>query len=250
MDGDAAPNVNPPAPAAVNPQAQSVTPAEPQDQPVAAVRVDPTKGTGTMTSKEGKAETTTRYTRHTFTIVPGQYDLLTLIGKVQDEIEKVGGGADDTLVQFDIDRNRVLIKDVKGEVMLASFKSHSLLRMLGFNKELTSSGEIEFLHLKINEITEADLPPMLTRISNIYVYTNIIDYQLVASTKAPLLGSFPVQSKWGEHAFWNFTPPYYVRLNNKNIRTIEIRVCDQHGNTIDFQGPSDVVCSLHFRRIR
>ena len=95
---------------------------------------------------------------------------------------------------------------------------------------------------------EASLPPKLGRLNEIFVYTYFVDTVLVGNSQVPMLGYFPIQSKWGDQAYWNFNPPYYMRVKDSNIRTIAIRLCDKTGETINFES-GDVICRLNFCRV-
>ena len=72
---------------------------------------------------------------------------------------------------------------------------------------------------------------------------------MVGNTQTPLLGYLPVQSTWGNQAYWNFNPAYYVLVKEQNIRSLSIKLCNKVGDVINFEG-SNVICCLHFRRIR
>ena len=76
-----------------------------------------------------------------------------------------------------------------------------------------------------------------------YIYTDIIQYQLVGDTQAPLLRIVPSEVPWQQ-----ITQPYYFRLNCQLLQSINIRICDAEGEEIDFAPTARVVCVLHFRR--
>jgi len=193
-----------------------------------------------LRSNSGREELTKFYTRNTFTIVPGQYDINTLLHTIQYEINKVGFGLNWTRLEYNEERSRVRLSEPSRLSILATYKSHSLLRLLGFEKNIkTTTGpklriengiidssdpdevallplskpEIEYMMLDVTSPVEGDLPPLIKPITSIFVYTDIIEYVLVGNTQTPLLGYFPVQSKWGEQAYWSFNPAYYVRVN-------------------------------------
>ena len=78
------------------------------------------------------------------------------------------------------------------------------------------------------------MPPKLARLKEIFVYSDIIDTVLIGNTQAPMLKYFPIQTKWGDQSYWNFNPPYYVKVNQNLIRSILIRLCNEQGETIEF----------------
>jgi len=231
----------------------------------------------TMQSYSGRDELIKFYTKNTFTIVPGQYDINTLLRTIQYEINKVGFGLNWSRLEYNEERCRVRISEPSRLTILATYKSHSLLRLLGFEKDIkTTTGkrlrieneiidstdpdevallplsrpEIDYLMLNVTSPVEADLPPLIKPISSIFVYTDIIEYVLVGNTQTPLLGYFLVQSKWGEQAYWSFNPAYYVRVKEQNIRSLTLKLCNDLGNVICFESHGNVICRLHFRRIR
>ena len=115
---------------------------------------------------------------------------------------------------------------------------------------LSSPGftSVDYIIIESDGTVEANLPTILKWINEIFVYTDIIDTVVVGNSQVPMLRYFPVQSKWGDQAYWNFNLPYYVRVKDKNIKTISIRRCDKTGETINFES-GDVICRLNFRRV-
>ena len=130
------------------------------------------------------------------------------------------------------------------------FMNKTLLPTAEDREEVESPGYtlVDYILIDGPGIFEASLPPKISRLNEIYVYTDIIDIVLVGNTQAPLLGYFPVQSKWGSTSYWNFNPPYYVKVKENTIRTISIKLCDKTGETIKFESGT-VICRLNFRRI-
>lgn len=205
------------------------------------------------------------FLKHTIKIIPGQYDINSLMNTIGSEIRNVQHGLNWANVNFNQDRNRVNISHVNRPSMLASFKSNSILRLLGFSKNIVSNvsyngvhgpyhledgeDEIDCLFLDRNIRTEAFQAPLMTPITSIFVYTDFIEFVLVGNTQAPLLGYFPLQSTWGNTAYWNFNPAYYVKVKEPYIRSISLKLCDELGEVINFD-TGVVICRLHFRRVR
>jgi hypothetical protein len=86
--------------------------------------------------------------------------------------------------------------------------------------------------------------------NTIYVYSDVIKYQIVGDIQAPLIGTVPVQGKRGEQVYWSFSPAYYIPINKTAISTIELRLCNETGDLVPFDEGSDVLCKMHFRRRR
>ena len=220
--------------------------------------------------------------RKTFGIIPAKYKLKELLEKLQTEIRSVGHGLQNTRVLYDRDTDRVTITGNTRKFMISSYTKNSLLPMLGFANQITTNKQemeerencyneqgqfsciplteyqevylhspgftlVDYIIIERDATVEANLPPILGRINEIFVYTDIIETVLVGNSQVPMLGYFPIQSKWGDEAYWNFNPPYYVRVKDNNIRTIAIRLCDKTGDTINFES-GDVICRINFRR--
>ena len=138
--------------------------------------------------------------------------------------------------------------------------SQSGLKRFAFGTATTTLGDI----LGIPS-TKIEGPPLLyyyqpnvmrpktgtiEQISSMYIYCDLIKYQMVGDTQAPLLGVLPVQGSYGEQIFWGFNPPYYIPLNKQHIDSITIRICTDTGDEIPFNPKGKSVCRLHFRRKR
>ena len=59
---------------------------------------------------------------------------------------------------------------------------------------------VEYIIIERDGAVEANLPNILGRINDIFEYTDIIDTVLIKNSQVPMLGYFPVQSKWGDQA--------------------------------------------------
>ena len=73
-----------------------------------------------------------------------------------------------------------------------------------------------------NKYIQAKLPPSIKKISNMYVYSNIVELSPVGNSQVPIMGFLPITSKFQETDHWVFNPPMYVKVKEKNIRTITI----------------------------
>lgn len=170
--------------------------------------------------------------KKTFGIIPKKYKLIEILDKLQSEIREIGSGLDQTRVTYDKESDRVVISDHQKKLLISSYSNNSILPMLGFannirtNKDeyllkhtmTSSTGEplifaehqahvddpkytlIDYIFIDANTRFESGLPPKLGRLNEIYVYTDIIDTVLVGNTQAPMLGYYPIQSKWGDQS--------------------------------------------------
>jgi hypothetical protein len=89
-----------------------------------------------------------------------------------------------------------------------------------------------------------------TIISTFFIYTDIIKYQYIGDTWAPILRTVNVPNN-SENKTQNvlYDSPHYVHLNSTNIDTINIRITDEQGENIRFKRGKSIV-KLHFRPIK
>jgi len=128
--------------------------------------------------------------------------------------------------------------------------SDYLLKVLGISVDYTAgaqSGEEDDLKLHFAHLTKPTKKCNLETLSMVYAYSDLIQYQLVGDTMAPLLGVFPIQGKAGDQIYWPFNPPYYLPCRKNYINEIEIRLCDSKGRTFDIPS-GETVAFLHFRK--
>ena len=98
-----------------------------------------------------------------------------------------------------------------------------------------------------NMYVHAKLPPSIQQISNMYVYSDIVELFQVGNSQVPIMGFLPIKSNFQENGHWVFNPPLYVRVREKNIRTITMKISTETSE--EFPIHDDVVtCRLNFRR--
>lgn len=95
---------------------------------------------------------------------------------------------------------------------------------------------------------KSNKPARFPSIQSLFIYSDIIEPQMVGDTKATLLGVAPVEYQAEKVNYWPFNPPYYIPLAKTCFETIEILICNDRGNPVDFAPNAKVVCRLHFRR--
>ena len=84
-------------------------------------------------------------------------------------------------------------------------------------------------------------------VGTLYIYTDIIDYQLVGSTRIPLLRNLVLDYNSTRKTIWvHYDQPHYLRVNKTEIRSILIDIRDDKGNKILFDSGS-ITIKLHFR---
>lgn len=94
------------------------------------------------------------------------------------------------------------------------------------------------------------IPPHLNKLSALFVYTDIIEYQVVGDTFAPLLRtvSVPNNLRFGDYVTHNYNQPHYVPIARSNIDNIEINIKTDTGEAVKFIA-GKVILKLHFRPI-
>ena len=80
-----------------------------------------------------------------------------------------------------------------------------------------------------------------------YVYSDIVELFPVGNSQVPIMGFLPIRSSFQETGHSVFNPPLYVRVKEKNITTITIKICTETGEEFPIQDGL-VTCRLHFRR--
>ena len=135
---------------------------------------------------------------------------------------------------------------------IACYLDRSILQLLGFGSQSIvqkTSGKrtFEFMIFDSNKYIQAKLPPSIKKISNMYVYSDNVELSLVNNSQVQIMGFLPIKNKFQETGHWVFNPPMYVRVREKNIRTITIKISTETGEEFPIQ--DDVItCRLNFRR--
>lgn len=85
-------------------------------------------------------------------------------------------------------------------------------------------------------------------VNALYVYSDIVEYQVVGDTYAPLLQVVASNVDYNSsYADKIYDSPHYVSVSRNNIDTIEINILNDLGDPISFTKGRTVV-KLHFRR--
>ena len=108
---------------------------------------------------------------------------------------------------------------------IACYAKHSILKLLGFGSQSTVIGTpqnraVEYMVFGANMYVQAKLPLSIQRISNMYVYSDIVELSPVRNSQVPITNFLPIKSNFHEYGHWVFNPPLYVRVRVKNIRKI------------------------------
>lgn len=94
---------------------------------------------------------------------------------------------------------------------------------------------------------ESDYVADVDPVHHLFVYTNIVEDQIVGNVKVPLLRIVKVTGNYGSVQTLDYTNIHYIPLKQKFIDTIEVSVRDDTGNKIQFTR-GRVIVKVHFRR--
>jgi len=84
---------------------------------------------------------------------------------------------------------------------------------------------------------------------SMYVYSDIVELQLVGDTTAPLLGIVPLKAARGSRQFFTFKSPVYIPISTPQFSTVHIRLRTDRGKPVTLtKSKTNVVCILHLRR--
>jgi hypothetical protein len=198
-------------------------------------------------------ENTTLITEKLFTIPMAEYDIKSLLEFMQENVRAIKNGLENIMFRYDYDKKRISVSGQTRTFYIFTYTRDSILDLLGFGSQSSNSSEhkpetsISWLKFDTKMEKEAAGACNLKPIKSIYCYTNITEFVMVGNTQAPLLGYFPVNTKSGDTGYWNFNPPYYLPVKDSGIRSIDMQLCSDTGETLQFKS-GDVICRLHFRR--
>lgn len=81
----------------------------------------------------------------------------------------------------------------------------------------------------------------------LYLYSNLVEAQVVGDTMAPLLRVVPIEGKHGEVITKTYTHLHYVPVTQSFVNNVEIYIRNDVGKKMPFER-GKVVVTLHFRR--
>ena len=79
-----------------------------------------------------------------------------------------------------------------------------------------------------------------------YVYSDIVELSHVGNSQIPIMGFLPITTHFQENGHWVFNPFLYVKVKDKVINSITIKICTGSGENFPIDG--EVICRLHFHR--
>lgn len=84
----------------------------------------------------------------------------------------------------------------------------------------------------------------------IFIYSNIIEHQIISDTSAPLLKILPISSNNGEKNHVELINRDYLNVFGNQIDTIKIECRDAQKNLIAFEDGNGLILKLHFKRYK
>ena len=185
-----------------------------------------------------------------YTIRCGNYDIEKIIELITNSFNKIYANK---TIGFKIDLNKYRVKiNPNVPVAIACYAENSVLQLLDFESrstqfEIQGKRSIEFMIIPEYRTIQADLPPSLKQITNMYMYSDIVELSPVGNSQVPIMGFLPIKSRFQENGHLVFNPPLYVRLRQKNINTITMKILTDTGDEFPIQDDL-VTCRLNFRR--
>lgn len=189
-------------------------------------------------------------TSHTLNIDEGYYNT------VYDLVDTINKGIDlqctentNSCFKFDVNDINQRVNVVRMNDGCIVTMDKSLSQILGFNEEDIKILSRTANERRMRERIQASQCARMSPIYNIFVYTDILQPNLVSDTEAPLLRTVPVSTgnHWTYHTS-SFTKLQYIPVVPKHTRTITVYLRDGEGRPILFNSGRTTV-TLHFRRV-
>jgi len=136
---------------------------------------------------------------------------------------------------------------------LESIKFHpTVANMLGFDRHVL---KFDFRNSVIDKAGKVRVtrhaaerdPNIRASLFNVYIYTNIVEDQIVGNQLVPLLRTISFEGKSGEYVHKIFDSPHYLNLSTDTIQHIEVKLATDLGSLIHFE-TGKVIVKLHFRK--
>ena len=72
-------------------------------------------------------------------------------------------------------------------------------------------------------------------VQTLYLYSDVIDYQIIGNYKAMLIGVFPVKGKHREQQSWQLNPFQDIDIPISTIASIKMSICTPSGEEVPFK---------------
>ena len=144
---------------------------------------------------------------------------------------------------FDATMNRFYINPTYPFIELFYYKTDETARMLG----LTLPSTKKYSSFKIEKYFLFPSAPKLNIVNSLYIYTDVIENDIVGDALVPLLRTVNVSGEPGTIVHEVFHRCYYKRVTHNNIPSIEIQINSETGDQVKFES-GNVICVLNFRK--
>ena len=203
----------------------------------------------------------TRWVYYVFKISSGEYnDANDLIKNFDSILQKVIRShlirIEKNHAYYHSRRMRTNIRSTDTKMIVVSPKQSSILRLFGLKRNskqiiIKTDCEVDVLYIpKDMTYIEAKDPIVLRSITNMFIYSDIVEDSLVGDTQQCLLGFLPVMTKQGDQGYWCFNPPTYQLVTcNKKIEDINVQLKRDNNEPIPITD-GKVICRLNFKRMR
>ena len=109
---------------------------------------------------------------------------------------------------------------------IACYAETSVLQLLALRsqssvREIPVTKTVKFIIFNENKWTQAKLPPSLKRITNMYVYSDIVELSPVGNSQVPIIGFLPIGSSFKETGHLVFNPLLYVRVKKSILLLLQ-----------------------------
>jgi hypothetical protein len=144
---------------------------------------------------------------------------------------------------FDEMKNRVCSESLH-QVLIFYYQEDDASSLFGLPKLTDKKFSKEF-HLGKYEFP---LPPLVKDSKSLFIYTDIIDNDLVGDALVPLLRTVDILDDLDVIVHKAFDLSYYKRVIPSLLPSIEIQVNSETGALVNFES-GEVICLLHFRKV-
>ena len=162
-------------------------------------------------------------------------------------------------LEFNIDVNTgfLQIRAPRGKVAIV-INNPYLATVLGLSSRKLHDGPVVSgkpeqarLYL-LNTSASATRKPRLEFVDDMYIYTDLTEYQIIGDQQAPILRIIPVVAETlGRRQYWGASSLEYLSVNKNYISTIRVIVCNVKGEKLRFLSDApNFICTLRFRRKR
>ena len=146
--------------------------------------------------------------------------------------------------QYDVSNNRYCSKNITANLEVVYYKQDEAARILGLPNITTP-----FSARMVSDKFEFPNAPSLNLVKTLYVYSDVIDCDLVGDSLVPMLRTVDVSGEHGEIVQRSFDRPYFKRLIKNTITDIEIQLNSETGADVKFES-GNTMCILNFRKSR